>query len=81
MCCGGSIAVRFAFWKQELPNYLTAVLLLRLLHQRPGIQDLKKKAKLREKFAVEDDWVLPYEVIPIIDIPEFGDKAAVKVPP
>lgn len=43
------------------------------------MQDLKKKAKLREKFAVEDDWVMPFEVIPIIDIPEFGDKAAVKV--
>lgn len=43
------------------------------------MQDLKKKEKLREKFGVKDDWVLPYEVIPIIDIPDFGDKAAVKV--
>lgn len=32
-------------------------------------QDLKKKPKLREKFGVQDDWVLPFEVIPIIDIP------------
>jgi leucyl-tRNA synthetase len=39
-------------------------------------QDLKKKPKLREKYGVKDEWVLPYEVIPIIDIPGFGDKAA-----
>lgn len=42
------------------------------------MQDLKKKEKFREKFAVEGDWVLPFEVVPIIDIPGFGDKAAVK---
>ncbi len=40
------------------------------------LQDLKKKPKLREKFGVKDEWVLPFEVIPIIDIPGFGDKAA-----
>jgi len=39
-------------------------------------QDLKKKPKLREKYSVADEWVLPYEVIPIIDIPGFGDQAA-----
>ncbi|CAI7866339.1 unnamed protein product, partial [Closterium sp. NIES-54] len=31
------------------------------------------------KFNVKDEWVLPFEVIPIINIPEFGDAAAVKV--
>jgi hypothetical protein len=41
-----------------------------------ALQDLKKKPKLREKYGVADDWVLPFEVIPIIDIPGFGDKAA-----
>lgn len=40
-------------------------------------QDLKKKPKLREKYGVQDDWVLPFEVLPIINIPEFGDTAAV----
>lgn len=45
---------------------------------RVVLQDLKKKEKFREKFSVEDDWVLPYEVVPIIDIPGFGDTAAVK---
>lgn len=43
------------------------------------MQDLKKKQKFREKFSVQDDWVLPFEVVPIIDIPGYGDKAAVKV--
>jgi hypothetical protein len=42
------------------------------------VQDLKKKPKLREKFAVEDDWVLPFEVVPIIEIPGFGNMAAAK---
>ncbi|EFJ52544.1 hypothetical protein VOLCADRAFT_103034 [Volvox carteri f. nagariensis] len=44
-----------------------------------ALMDLKKKPKLREKYGVHDEWVLPFEVIPIIDIPGFGDTAAVKV--
>ena len=39
-------------------------------------QDLKKKPKLREKYSVADEWVMPFEVVPIIDIPGYGDKAA-----
>ncbi len=42
-------------------------------------QDLKKKPKLREKYGVADEWVLPFEVVPIIDIPGFGNTSAVKV--
>lgn len=42
------------------------------------MQDLKKKQKLREKFGVADEWVLPFEVVPIIDIPGFGSTSAVK---
>ncbi|KAF6134063.1 hypothetical protein GIB67_005073 [Kingdonia uniflora] len=34
---------------------------------------------LRAKFRVKDEWVLPYGVILIINILEFGDKAAEKV--
>lgn len=44
-----------------------------------ALQDLKKKPALREKFGVKDEWVLPFEVIPIINIPGFGDVAAEKV--
>lgn len=44
-----------------------------------ALSDLKKKPKLREKYGVLDEWVLPFEVIPIIDIPGFGNAAAVKV--
>ncbi|KAK4758384.1 hypothetical protein SAY87_019685 [Trapa incisa] len=40
---------------------------------------LKTKKALREKFGLKDEWVVPFEIIPIIDIPEFGDKAAEKV--
>ena len=34
---------------------------------------------LRSKFGVKDEWVLPFEVVPIIHIPGFGDKAAESV--
>ncbi|GIL94940.1 hypothetical protein Vretimale_1053 [Volvox reticuliferus] len=44
-----------------------------------ALMDLKKKPKLREKYGVKDEWVLPFEVIPIIEIPGFGNTAAVKV--
>lgn len=41
-----------------------------------ALMDLKNKPKLREKFGIEDSMVLPFEVIPIIDIPGFGTAAA-----
>ncbi|KAG9456750.1 hypothetical protein H6P81_001258 [Aristolochia fimbriata] len=44
-----------------------------------ALHDLKSKPLLREKFKVKDEWLLPFEVIPIINIPEFGDKSAEKV--
>ncbi|OMP01193.1 Aminoacyl-tRNA synthetase, class Ia [Corchorus olitorius] len=44
-----------------------------------ALHDLKAKPTFRAKFGVKDEWVLPFEIIPIIDIPEFGDKAAKKV--
>ncbi|GAB4822876.1 hypothetical protein N2152v2_009922 [Parachlorella kessleri] len=44
-----------------------------------ALMDLKNKPKLREKFGVKDEWVLPFEVIPIIEIPGFGTTSAVKV--
>ncbi|XP_074292782.1 leucine--tRNA ligase, cytoplasmic-like isoform X1 [Silene latifolia] len=44
-----------------------------------AMHDLKAKPALRAKFGVKDDWILPYDIIPIINIPEFGDKPAEKV--
>ena len=44
-----------------------------------ALMDLKNKPKLREKFGIEDSMVLPFEVIPIINIPGFGTAAAQKV--
>ncbi|BDA46666.1 Leucine-tRNA ligase, cytoplasmic [Coccomyxa sp. Obi] len=41
-----------------------------------ALMDLKKKEPMRKKFGVKDEWVLPYEVIPIINIPGYGDRAA-----
>nr|GEV34937.1 leucine--tRNA ligase, cytoplasmic-like [Tanacetum cinerariifolium] len=44
-----------------------------------ALQDLKSKDPFRAKFGVLDDWVLPFEVIPIINHPEFSDKSAKKI--
>uniref|UniRef100_A0A1D2A3Q3 leucine--tRNA ligase n=2 Tax=Auxenochlorella protothecoides TaxID=3075 RepID=A0A1D2A3Q3_AUXPR len=44
-----------------------------------ALQDLVKKPKLRELYSITDEMVLPYQVIPIIDIPGLGDLAAVKL--
>jgi hypothetical protein len=44
-----------------------------------ALQDLRLKPKLREKFGVDDSWVLPFEVVPIIEIPGYGTAAAQRV--
>lgn len=36
------------------------------------LRDLQTKKGLREKYFVEDEWVLPFEPIPIIEIPGLG---------
>ncbi|PSS36360.1 Leucine--tRNA ligase [Actinidia chinensis var. chinensis] len=36
--------------------------------------DLKSKPNFRAKFGLKNDWVLPFDVIPIINTPEFGDN-------
>lgn len=41
--------------------------------------DLKNKALLRQKYNIEDEMVVPFDAIPIIDVAEFGNLSAVKV--
>ncbi|GAM23585.1 hypothetical protein SAMD00019534_067600, partial [Acytostelium subglobosum LB1] len=43
-----------------------------------ALQDLKQKEPLRKKFNLDDSWVLPFEVVPIINIPDYSTTAAVK---
>eukprot|EP00049_Salpingoeca_infusionum_P002346 m.55813 g.55813 ORF g.55813 m.55813 type:complete len:1063 (-) comp11522_c0_seq2:275-3463(-) len=40
-----------------------------------ALEDLKKKEKLREKFGITDEMVMPFELIPIIDCPGLGTLA------
>ncbi len=42
-----------------------------------ALRDLKSKAPFREKYGVKDEAVLPFEPVPIIDVPGYGDLSAV----
>ncbi|KAG8222240.1 hypothetical protein J437_LFUL001438 [Ladona fulva] len=42
-----------------------------------ALVDLKKKQAFREKYGVTDAMVIPFDPIPIIDVPEFGKLSAV----
>lgn len=44
-----------------------------------AIMDLRNRAALREKHGVTDEMLIPYEVVPIVDVPEYGDTSAVKL--
>ncbi|XP_015605732.1 leucine--tRNA ligase, cytoplasmic [Cephus cinctus] len=44
-----------------------------------ALVDLKKKQPFREKYNIKDEMVLPYDPIPILEIPEFGNLSAVTV--
>jgi len=41
-----------------------------------SLMDLKNKPEWRAKLGIKDEWIMPFEVVPIIDIPGFGDRAA-----
>ncbi|XP_042013598.1 leucine--tRNA ligase, cytoplasmic-like [Salvia splendens] len=44
-----------------------------------ALHDLKAKPAFRAKYGVKDEWVVPFEIIPIIHHPDFGDKSAEKI--
>ncbi|XP_022841477.1 leucine--tRNA ligase, cytoplasmic-like isoform X1 [Olea europaea var. sylvestris] len=44
-----------------------------------ALHDLKSKPAFRAKFGVKDEWVVPFEIIPIIHHPDFGDKSAERI--
>jgi leucyl-tRNA synthetase len=41
------------------------------------LRDLQQKPDFRKKFGLEDHHVMPFEPIPIINIPDFGNLSAV----
>ncbi|KAK4336993.1 hypothetical protein RND71_044224 [Anisodus tanguticus] len=41
-----------------------------------ALNDLKEKKPLREKYNITDEMVLPFEPIPIIEVPDFGNLSA-----
>ncbi|KAG1656306.1 Leucine--tRNA ligase, cytoplasmic [Nymphon striatum] len=43
-----------------------------------ALRDLKNKQPFREKYGIKDEMVLPYEPVPIIEVPGFGNLCAVK---
>lgn len=41
-----------------------------------ALLDLKEKVGLREKFHLKNEWIFPFEPVPVVDVPTFGDMSA-----
>ncbi|XP_022705875.1 leucine--tRNA ligase, cytoplasmic-like isoform X2 [Varroa jacobsoni] len=44
-----------------------------------ALRDLKQKESLRKKYGIKDEMVIPFEPIPILEIPGLGKLAALRV--
>lgn len=44
-----------------------------------NLRELQKKPEWRKKWGLTDEMVLPFEPVPIMDVPELGDLSAIKV--
>ena len=44
-----------------------------------ALRDLQSKEFNRNQFGVKEEWCIPFEPVPIITIPDFGDMCAVKL--
>ena len=42
-----------------------------------ALRDLKNKEPFRQKYGIKDEMVLPFDPVPIIEIPEYGNLSAV----
>ncbi len=43
-----------------------------------NLKDLQNKPALRQKFNLKDEWILPFEPTPIIEIPGYSKLSAIK---
>ncbi|XP_065886463.1 leucine--tRNA ligase, cytoplasmic-like isoform X2 [Dysidea avara] len=43
-----------------------------------ALRDLQKNEAFRKKFSITDEMVMPFKLVPIIEVPEMGDLCAVK---